>query len=90
MAKAGHGPKGWGESSRDGTRGRSTQSSGGGSGRHPGLQPQVPSRRHSPVVAAQREGALRGGGRAALEVVDAPLVDDDEAEGPCGQRGRRG
>lgn len=44
------------------------------------------SRRPSPVVAAQREGALRGGGRAALEVVDAPLVDDDKAQGPCGRR----
>lgn len=37
---------------------------------------------HLPVIAVQREGTLRGGGRAALEVVDASLMDDDKAQGP--------
>lgn len=45
---------------------------------------------HSPVVAAQGEGALWGGGSAGLEVVDTPLVNDDKAQGPCGQWGEGG
>lgn len=45
---------------------------------------------HSPVVAIQGEGTLRGGRGAALEVVDAALVDDDKAKGPWGQCSSRG
>lgn len=40
---------------------------------------------HLPVIATQGEGTLRGGGGAALEVVDAAFVDDDKAQGPCGR-----
>lgn len=50
-------------------------------------QPAARSAGHLPVVAAQREGALRRGGRAALEVVDATFVDDHKAQGPCGRGG---
>lgn len=52
-------------------------------------EPLPPAARsaHLPVVAAQREGALRRGGRAALEVVDATFVDDHKAQGPCGRGG---
>lgn len=59
-------------------------------GGSPGPGAWTRSRGHSPVVATQGEGALRGGRRAALEVVDASLVDDDKAQGPCGQCGEAG
>lgn len=45
---------------------------------------------HSPVVPTQRERALWGGRRAALEVVDASFVDDDKAQGPCGRQASAG
>lgn len=72
VTEAGRGP--------EGRRRRPSQESPGGRGG----RPLAGGGRRSPVVAAQGEGALRGGRRAAPEVVEAPLVDDDEAQGPCG------